>query len=336
MKVVMNIFLGLIALVLVLTAVGCAAMHRPDIPYATLRQTYAFPESAYQQLPSGVLMHYRETGPADAPTVLLIHGFGASTHTWAGWTQGLSDRYRVISLDLPGHGLTEAPEDYAPSMEGFAANVQEFVEAKGLNRFVIGGSSMGGHVSASYALAYPDRVAGLVLVGAAGWWDARADEMPFFFRLMTVPVVRDILRDADASAFTRRTLRAAFVDQSFATEEMVTRYTELSRGPGHRIIISRLMTRIRDQEYMTPERVAPLAALPVLVMHGEQDYIVPVDFGRRYHEAIPGSELVTWPEVGHLPQEEITAQSLAVLEPFLARTLTVPSANPSPTATAAP
>ncbi len=336
MKVVMNIFLGFIALVLILTGVGCAAMHRPDIPYATLRQTYGFPESAYQQLSSGVLMHYRETGPADAPTVLLIHGFGASVHTWDGWTQGLSDRYRVISLDLPGHGLTEAPEDYAPSMERFADDVQAFVEAKGLTRFVIAGSSMGGHVSATYALEHPDHTAGLILVGAAGFWDERINDTPFFFRLMTVPVVRDILRDADSSAFTRRTLRAAFVDQSFATEEMVTRFTELSRGPGHRMIISRLMTRIRDQEYMTPERVAPLAALPVLVMHGEQDYIVPAEFGRRYHEAIPGSELVTWPGVGHLPQEEITAQSLAVLEPFLARTLAAPTQTSAPTATAAP
>jgi pimeloyl-ACP methyl ester carboxylesterase len=330
MNVVLKTVAGLIALVFILAGVGCAALHRPDIPYATLRQTYAFPESAYQELPSDVLMHYRETGPAQAPVVILVHGFGASTHTWAGWTQGLQDRYRVISLDLPGHGLTEAPEDYAPSIERFAADVQEFVEAKGLERFVIAGSSMGGHVSATYALADPDRTAGLILVGAAGWWDDRANDTPIFFRLMMIPGVRDVLRDADATGFTRSTLRAAFVDQSFATEEMVTRYTELSRGPGHRLIISRLMTRIRDQEYMTPERLAPLAAIPTLVLHGEQDHIVPVDFGRRYHDAIPRSELLTWPNVGHLPQEEITAQSLAVIEPFLARALSPPPAASAP------
>ena len=319
MKLLMNMVLGLFALVLILAGVGCAAIHRPDIPYATLRQTYAFPESAYQPLPSGVLMHYRETGPAEAPTLILVHGFGASVHSWDGWTKGLSDRYRVISVDLPGHGLTEAPEDYAPSMRRFADDVRAFVEAKAIDRFVIAGFSMGGHVAAKYALAYPDSTQGLILIGAAGWWDERADGVPLLFRLMSVPLVRDVLRDADASAFTRRTLRAAFVDQSFATEAMVARYTDLSRGPGHRLIISRMITRIRDEEYMTPERLAPLASVPTLVLHGEQDRLVPVDFGRRYHAAIPGSELVTWPDVGHLPQEEITEGSLAVVRPFLAR-----------------
>lgn len=319
MKMAMNIVLGLFALVLILAGVGCAAIHRPDIPYVSLRQTYGFPESAYQPLPSGVLMHYREVGPADAPTLVLVHGFGASVHSWDGWTKGLSDAYRVISVDLPGHGLTEAPNDYAPSMAGFAEDVHAFAQAKGLDRFVIAGFSMGGHVAAKYALAYPERTEGLILIGAAGWRDERMDGAPLLFRLMSVPLVSDVLRDADASAFTRRTLRAAFVDQSFATEAMVARYTDLSRGPGHRLIISRMITRIRGEEYMTSERLAPLASIPTLVLHGEQDRIVPVDFGRRYHAAIPGSELVTWPNVGHLPQEEITEDSLAVVRPFLAR-----------------
>ena len=107
---------GLIALVLV---AGYFVLKRDDVPYETLAARYESAASRYVDLPSGVRMHYRDEGQATGPTLLLIHGFSASLHTWEPWVQRLGDEYRVITLDLPGHGLTRAPAGYQASIEAF-------------------------------------------------------------------------------------------------------------------------------------------------------------------------------------------------------------------------
>jgi pimeloyl-ACP methyl ester carboxylesterase len=336
MKLVLKIFFGLVALLLILGGVGCASLHRADIPYQTLRERYAFPESRFVDIGNGTTMHARETGPVDAPVLLMVHGFGDSAHTWDSWTERFSREYRVVNIDLPGHGLTEAAPNYQVSIEHYAADIEGFAAAAGLSKFVIIGSSMGGHVSFTYALAHPERVQGLVLIGAAGWPPEAANrERPLLFQIVGLPVIGPLMRDMDTTAFTRRTLQSAFVDQSFVTDAMVTRFTDLSRGPGHRAIVMDLINRAFTRNYATPEQLAPLAAIPTLILHGEQDNLVPVSYGRQFHEAIAGSELVTWPNVGHLPHEEIAQASGDVLATFLATKAFAPAPELTP-APAAP
>ncbi len=105
-----------LAAVGVAAAVSLSACLAGDIPYATLEAKYASPASQYADLPGGVRVHYRDEGPRQAArTLVLIHGFSASLHAWEPWVERLSKDYRVVTLDLPGHGLTRAPGDYAPS-----------------------------------------------------------------------------------------------------------------------------------------------------------------------------------------------------------------------------
>ncbi len=329
MKLVVKLFFGLLGLFLILGGVGCATMHRADIPYATLQERYAHPESRFVELPSGARMHVRDVGPPTAPVLMMVHGFGSSTHTWDAWTQAFTGEYRVISLDLAGHGLTEAPADYQISIEAFAADIEEFAAQENLNRFVIIGSSMGGHTAFTYALAHPERVQGLVLVGAAGFAPEGVERgRPFLFTVVGWPVVGPIMRDLDTTAFARRTLESSFADKWLVTDDMVARYTDLSRAPGHRALIVDLISSAFGRTYATPEQLAPLGAIPTLIMHGEQDNLIPVEFGRRFHEAIPGSQLVTWPNAGHLPHEEIAEESAENLAGWL-RLLAVP-ATPTP------
>ena len=102
--------LGLIGLVAVAAVGGYVLLKRDDIPYETLESQYTSPASQFVDLPGGIHMHYREQGQdAQSPTVLLVHGFSASLHTWEPWVERLSEDYHVVSLDLPGHGLTRAP-----------------------------------------------------------------------------------------------------------------------------------------------------------------------------------------------------------------------------------
>src|SRR4029079_1290764 len=80
----------------------------PDIPRGILEAKYATPPSQFVTLPDGARVHYRIRGKADAPLLVLLHGSNASLFTWEPWSKNLSDQFRVVSLDLPGHGLTGA------------------------------------------------------------------------------------------------------------------------------------------------------------------------------------------------------------------------------------
>ena len=112
MKTFGKIVLWLLAALVVLLVIGWFALQRPDTPYATLEATYANAESQFMDLPGGVRVHYRDEGNAAGPTLVLVHGFSASLHTWEPWVARLGGDYRIISLDLPGHGLTRAPQGY--------------------------------------------------------------------------------------------------------------------------------------------------------------------------------------------------------------------------------
>lgn len=93
---------------LLLVLAACAPFSR-DIPFATLEARYASSTSQYFDAPDGVRIHYRVEGPDTAPALLMVHGFGASLQAWEPWASQLRGRYRFITLDLPGHGLTRTP-----------------------------------------------------------------------------------------------------------------------------------------------------------------------------------------------------------------------------------
>lgn len=310
--------IGLIALILI---GGYFTLKRPDLAYESLAVKYESAASRYQDLPSGVRMHYRDQGvqSADAPTLLLIHGFSASLHTWEAWVDALEDEYRLVSLDLPGHGLTRAPAGYQASIEAYRDIIAEFVRARGLSRFALAGSSMGGNTSWEYALAHPDEVQALILVGASGWEDTRveASEEPAIFQILRNPVLGPLMRDLDNRALIRQGLQASFYDPNLVDDAMVDRYSELARAPGHRDILLQMTLGFRARNHATAERLAPLARMPVLILHGDTDRLVPTAHGRQFHDAIPGSVLHIYENTGHLPQEETSARSAQDVREFL-------------------
>ncbi|MGE0047020.1 MAG: alpha/beta fold hydrolase [Hyphomonadaceae bacterium] len=311
------ILIGLGALV---AAGGYFTLRRPDIPLATLEQRYGDQRSQYQDLPNGVRMHFRDEGVQTRPTLLLVHGFSSSLHTWEPWTRILSDRYRLISIDLPGHGLTDAPATYEPSTAQYARDIEAFARARGIEHFALAGNSMGGHVAWEYALAHPNQLDALILVDAAGWAETRSESQndPQIFRLLRNPVLGPLLIQLDNTRLVREGLRGSFHDPAFANDGMVRRYIELARAPGHREILRRLLIGSRDGRPATNELLAGIRT-PTLILHGGADTLVPVEHGRQFAGAIPGSDLVIWEDDGHLPQEEHPQRSADALAAFLAR-----------------
>ena len=167
--------LAIIGLAAVVAVAGYFLLKRDDIPYAALASRYENANSHYADLPGGIHMHYRDEGahPGNA-TLLLVHGFSASVQTWEPWVQRLGEDYRIVSIDLPGHGLTSAPAGYQPSIASYVDVVNAFAASQHLDHFVIAGNSMGGDIAWHYALAHPQQLNALILVDAGGWPDAGA------------------------------------------------------------------------------------------------------------------------------------------------------------------
>lgn len=309
---------GLVGLMLLVVVGGYLALLRPDIPYETLEARYGAADGRTIEV-GDVRAYYRDEGADTIATVLLLHGYGASTATWDAWAETLKGRFRVVRVDLPGHGLTRAPDTFPATPDTYADFVDQFANKLGLGPVVVVGNSMGGNVAWRLAERHPQRVAGLVLVDAAGFRDVAPSEGggTLLFNLLASPFWGRVLQDLDSTVLARQTLKASFVDQSRVTEAMVRRYVDLSRAPGRRALLRALSLSSWSIEPASPERLAKIIA-PTLVMHGAQDALVPVENGRRFASAIPGAQIIVYEGVGHLPQEEAAERSAQDLERFLA------------------
>jgi len=316
-----------LALAAALTA-GWFALQRSDIGYDRLEIVYAKADSRMLSLDHGLRVHYRDAGPRKAPAIVLVHGFSASLDTWDAWVSDLKKDYRVIALDLPGHGLTNCADDEPVGMPLFEETLDALTQKLGVGKFTLVGNSMGGRLAWTYALDHPDRLDGLVLVDASGWppsQESRKSE-PVVFRLLANPLARRLMKNLDATMLVRSGLRDSFANPDLVTDEMVNRYVALGRAPCHRDAIMTLSAERGTGQYATPEKLATIH-VPTLVMHGEHDNLVPLSSGHSFAEAIPGAQLVTYPDAGHLPQEEVATQSVADLRAFLAREADEPDAG---------
>jgi len=316
---------GKIVLVTILGAVllGGIWLFEGDLPAAEVDARYVSPASQFLSLPNGARVHYRDEGNHEAPVVVLLHGSNASLHTWEPWVTRLGDDWRVVTLDLPGHGLTGRVPDDNYSMAAFIDTVDAVVDHLGIQTFVLGGNSMGGGVTWHYALENPARVQGMLLVDAVGLWSwreqkgpPRGEGSPVAFRLLGQSWFRGIARNIDPKPLIKQGLRASFFDPAKADDAMVRRYYDLAMRSGSRAAtLARFEGFRRAADAPEPD----LAALtqPALVMWGEHDSLIPVAVGERFAEVLPNARLVVYPDAGHIPMEELPDRSASDARAFL-------------------
>jgi pimeloyl-ACP methyl ester carboxylesterase len=231
--------------------------------------------------------------------VVLIHGNPASTYSWRKVIAPLASRYRVHAIDLPGFGFSDKPADGAYTPEWMAHYVVEYLDAAGASRAVLVGNSMGGHIASEIAIRYPERTSALVLIGAGGLSGVVGHS--FAVRMAGWPVIGPVLRSLPARSRTRAGLRNAVYDPDTITDADVDAYyAPLRTAGGTTAFVARMHQTLPDDR---EDRVRTIAA-PTLVISGDTDRLVPPAVARRYHELIPGSELVMLEKTGHLPQEE--------------------------------
>ncbi len=320
--------LGTLLLIAAVLVGGYFLLSRPPTTYAGLDRTYASAASKFIDMGGDVSAHYRDEGNPNGRTLLLVHGFSASLQTWEPWVAALGGEYRMVSLDLPGHGLTRTPASYAPTMEGYADLVDAFAEKLKLGKVVVIGSSMGGGTAWRLALRHPARVDALVLVDAAGWPEPQQGDgkEPAIFKMLRNPVMGPILRRLDNTPMVRQGLEASFANPALVDDKMVARYVDMSRAPGHGDVLLALMTGAAEHTMASKDLLSKISA-PTLILHGRQDNLIPLDSATKFNDAISSSKLIVYDNVGHIPQEELPVRSAEDLRTFLHAAFPEPAAG---------
>lgn len=291
-----------------LSAVAAFWLFEADLPADVVDARYADAASEFLETPGGARIHYRDQGPSGTLPIVLIHGSIASLHTWAGWVDALGARHRIITLDLPGHGLTgRVPDgDYRP--EAMVAAVHAVTRYLGLDEFVLGGNSMGGGVTWRYALAHPDRVVAMILIDASPPPDFQREsppdsqgDKPLGFSLLRSDAFRAVARYLDPGYLVAQGLRAAYYDDSQVDAALIARYRDLTLREGSREAILARFDQPREQP--SPVDLSALTQ-PTLILWGRHDTLVGVDVAEHFDLTLPDSELVIYEDLGHVPMEE--------------------------------
>lgn len=285
----------------------------PDIELSELKLRYASDAQHVVQV-NGLNIHYKDTGPKDAPVVLLLHGFGSSLQTWDVWAAKLETHYRVIRLDLPGFGLTGPSPLHDYSEQNDLATLTHFVDKLGVSNFSIVGHSMGGKMAWSLAAAQPDRVKALVLMAPDGFPEAKdIGSKPY-----AMPSIMGVIKFSLPKFLVRKSIEPAFFDVGALSDSLVDRYYDMLRAPGVREAI---LERSNQTIYTDPVPRLKKITAPALLIWGEQDQMIPSSNAQSYANVLSNSKTVLLPKLGHLVQEEQPEIALTHVVTFLNSTL---------------
>jgi pimeloyl-ACP methyl ester carboxylesterase len=264
----------------------------------------------------GARVHYQEAGPVDAPPVLLIHGFTASTLVWSDVLLPMAEAgFRVIAPDLVGYGYSEKPRRGEYTIEAQARMILGLMDQLGIESATLVGSSYGGAVAATCALDAPQRVSRLVLV------DAVINDEPIrqpLARVARAPVVGDLITplmiDSRALSRWRRKKKICSADSPLIHDEkrLEAHHRPLRASSAHRAVLRTL----RNWHANRIEQEAHHITQPTLLIWGENDLEIPLKAGEYLQEAIPRARLIVFRRCGHLPQEEYPREFTKLVTEF--------------------
>lgn len=244
-----------------------------------------------------LMVHYRDEGCG--PVLLLLHGAFSSLHTYNAWTLHFKKHFRVVRLDLMGFGLTgpNSSEDY--TMDNYVRLIHQFLNILRIEHCHIAGSSLGGWIAWEFATRYPKRVDRLMLINSAGFLED--DAIPLPFRLAQAPLAPRLLRYVIRRSILELFVKQVFYDESKATENVIDRYYNLFTRDGNLDALLAIVTSpFEDRSYLL-ETVKH----PTLILWGAEDAWIPVEHAYRFQRTLPNATLKVYPQVGHIPMEEI-------------------------------
>lgn len=259
-------------------------------------------------------VHVRDEGPRDDPQPLvLLHGTSASLHTWEGWVKALKDQHRVITLDMPGFGLTGPFLTHDYSMQHYVGFLAETLNQLQVQQYALAGNSLGGGIAWHMALAYPDQVKKLILVDATGY-TVKAKSVPIGFRIAKIPMLNKVMEFTLPRRMVESSVRSVYADPSKVSAELVDRYYDLTLRTGNR---RALVERFKQAPSGADSDAIQNIKAPTLILWGKQDQLIPVENAARFHNDIQGSQIQIFEGLGHVPHEEDPAQTAEAVRSFL-------------------
>jgi pimeloyl-ACP methyl ester carboxylesterase len=264
----------------------------------------------------GTKIRYRDSG-GSGPAVLLTHGIGLMLEIWEPTAAALSGRYRVISWDLPGFGRSEVREQ-PYSVPFFGDFTAAFLDTLGIGKVHAVGHSMGGAVTLAFARKYPSRLNSITLDCAA----SLGREAPFIFKLFTVRGIGNLMTKP-TRANTRNALKSMYCNFSRLTPGLEEIWYRISLLPGNQGVFLQTLRSMTTFGGQNRDLVAatvgglPSLTVPVLVIAGRNDAIIPVSHAIEAAKKIPNAKLAIIEDCGHMPQLEKAGEFNGILIDFL-------------------
>ncbi|RPI97451.1 MAG: alpha/beta hydrolase [Spirochaetales bacterium] len=234
-------------------------------------------------------MDYRTRGRG--PAVILVHGFSQSILSWESNINALARAgYRVYAVDLFGHGMSDKPYGIRYSLDLYALQIREFMNALGIRRAHLAGHSMGGAVALRFSCLYPSMTNSLVLIASAGLRRERNDNLAF--RLMRYPLLGEFIILFNFKPVVRLLNSAINTNGLIAvSDDYINRYIMPSRTRGYTYAFLRILRNFGTPPWEVEDCIAGITR-PALILHGTDDRLVPASSGIRMHSLLPDSKLV--------------------------------------------
>jgi len=279
-----------------------AISYAPDTNKDEMISKYGAEQAKFVQMAGGANIHYRDQGPKDAPAIIMIHGMSSHLQTWEPLIAEMGDSYRILSLDLPGFGITgpNPTGEYGPKV--YTEAVLTVMDTAGVEKAVIAGNSMGGWTAWRMGLTHPNRIHGLVLLDPWGAPGAGEEKSNFAFKLMASPVGKALMPHFTPRAIVKQSVLQTVERDEIVTEEMVDRYYELTRFPGNRQAALDAMESSNDLS--TWSDIHKLE-MPILILWGREDQLIDVSRSEQFAAELEGEKIIIYDNVGHLPMEEV-------------------------------
>ncbi|MEL6686805.1 MAG: alpha/beta hydrolase [Pseudomonadota bacterium] len=243
----------------------------------------------------GQTIRVRESGPSDAQSIILLHGFTDSLHTWEGLVEELNQDFRVIRPDLPGHGLSGPDPEGDYSNEALVTFVADLITETGAETPVLVGNSLGGLAAWRFAATQPDAVKGLVLLAPGGVPHNGVTDVP-----AEVPAMLRFYLNNAPKAGVQAAMEAMYGDASKLTEDRVNEYRDLMAGQGAAFVARAAQFALPD-----PQDDMQNVTAPTLILWGSEDRVLPPAHADMFVDSMPEAELIALEGVGHLPHAEV-------------------------------
>jgi pimeloyl-ACP methyl ester carboxylesterase len=315
MKRSVRIIAWIVVVILLLVFFGPFLLPVPPLDDTFSPAQLADPDSRFASI-DGIQVHYKIAGEGE-PTLVLLHGFGSSLFSWREVIPRLAQDYRVLAYDRPGFGLTDRPMAWQ-GKNPYGADYQvdlliELLDQLGIQKAVLVGNSAGGAIAMSVAARYPLRIQSLVLVSPAVYQAG----MPSWRRLLfNTPQMNRLgpLLARRIQSWGIEFGKQAWHDPTKITADIWAGYTRPLKAENWDRGLWYFMAA--DRQLDLPEQLDTLE-LPVLVVSGDDDRIVPTDQSRRLASELPNADLVIVPACGHVPHEECPQVFLRAVLDFL-------------------